>query len=174
MTDMLGYLRPDGRKGIRNVVVVAYLVECAHHVAREIVYPHRRRGAHLIGFAGCFPNNYAHRMMRRLCTHPNVGGVVLLSLGCEGFNRHSVAAAVEESERPVRMLVIQEEGGTTRTVEAGQAIVAEMLDRIADAPRAAMTPDELIVGTNCGGSDATSGLTANPAIGRALDRLIAA
>jgi altronate hydrolase len=51
-----GYPRADGRKGIRNVVVVAYLVECAHHVAREIAAPVRERGVHLIGFPGCYPN----------------------------------------------------------------------------------------------------------------------
>ena len=65
-----GYLRPDGRKGIRNNILVCYLVECAHHVAREIVYPHRQRGAQLIGFSGCYPNGHAHKMMERLATHP--------------------------------------------------------------------------------------------------------
>jgi len=52
------YLRPDGRKGIRNTIVVAYLVECAHHVSREVVFPYREQGVHLIGFPGCFPNVY--------------------------------------------------------------------------------------------------------------------
>jgi altronate dehydratase large subunit len=55
-----GYLRADGRKGIRNVLVVAYLVECAHHVAREIAAAYRDRGVHLIGFPGC----YAHMRSR--------------------------------------------------------------------------------------------------------------
>ena len=55
-TEILGYLRPDGRKGIRNNIVVAYLVECAHHVAREVVHPFREQGVHLIGFSGCYPN----------------------------------------------------------------------------------------------------------------------
>ena len=64
------YLRPDGRKGIRNTIVVAYLVECAHHVSREVVFPYREQGVHLIGFPGCFPNVYSHRMMERLCAHP--------------------------------------------------------------------------------------------------------
>ena len=81
------YLRADGRKGIRNTVLVAYLVECAHHVSREIVYPYRDRDVHLIGFSGCYPNAYSHKMMQRLCTHPNVGAVLLVSLGCEGFNK---------------------------------------------------------------------------------------
>ena len=71
------FLRADGRKGIRNTIVVGYLVECAHHVSREIVYPYRDRDVHLIGFPGCFPNPYSFKMMERLCTHPNVGAVLL-------------------------------------------------------------------------------------------------
>jgi altronate hydrolase len=67
-----------------------YLVECAHHVAREIVFPFREKGVHLLGFPGCFPNAYAHRMLQQLCTHPNVGAVLLVSLGCEGFNRRGL------------------------------------------------------------------------------------
>ncbi len=77
MSTMRGYLRSDGRKGIRNTVAVAYLVECAHHVAREIALPWREEGVHAIGFPGCYPNPYAERMMEQLCTHPNVGAVLL-------------------------------------------------------------------------------------------------
>ena len=66
-------------------------MECAHHVAREIVYPCRRQGVHLIGFSGCYPNQYAFDMMSRLCCHPNVGGTLLVSLGCESFNRNGLA-----------------------------------------------------------------------------------
>ena len=62
-TPLTGYPRAGGRKGIRNHVVVAYLVECAHHVAREIVQPHREAGAQVIGFPGCYPNDYAQQMM---------------------------------------------------------------------------------------------------------------
>ncbi|MEQ8837744.1 MAG: UxaA family hydrolase, partial [Lacipirellulaceae bacterium] len=60
---MQGYLRQDGRKGIRNVVAVVYLVECAHHVAREVTLPFREQGAHLIGFPGCYPNANAQKMI---------------------------------------------------------------------------------------------------------------
>ena len=77
---MTGYLRSDGRKGIRDFTLVVFLVECAHHVAREIVFPFREQGAQLLGFPGCYPNAYAHRMLRQLCTHPNVGAVLLVSL----------------------------------------------------------------------------------------------
>jgi altronate hydrolase len=172
-TEILGYARPDGRKGIRNVVAVAYLVECAQHVAREVAYPFRSRGVHLIGFGGCYPNEYADRMMRQLCTHPNVGGVLLVSLGCESFDRQGLAQAIRDSGRPVETLVIQETGGTRKTVEQGRAWIESTLGAPDATPREPMGIDELVVGTVCGGSDATSGLTANPAIGRAFDMLVA-
>mgnify|MGYP000243367879 CR=1 FL=1 len=63
MEALRGFPRSDGRKGIRNVVAVAYLVECAHHVAREVVARFRERDVHLIGFPGCYPNAYADRMI---------------------------------------------------------------------------------------------------------------
>jgi len=168
------YLRADGRKGIRNYVAVAYLVECAHHVAREIVLPDRQRGVHLIGFPGCYPNAYADRMLKQLCTHPNVGAVLLVSLGCESFDRQGLLEFVRSSGRPAELLVIQECGGTRATIATGRAWVQQALEQLAATPRAAMGVDELIVGTICGGSDATSGLTANPAAGRAFDLLVAA
>jgi len=166
------WLRSDGRKGIRNVVAVAYLVECAHHVSREITYPYRDKGAHLIGFPGCFPNAYSHKMLERLCTHPNVGAVLLVSLGCEGFNKGRLLETIRESGRPAKLLVIQEAGGTRSTIAEGQAWVAQTLAQLEQTPRANMEIDELVVGTICGGSDATSGLTANPAMGRAFDFLV--
>ena len=167
-----GYLRADGRKGIRNVLVVAYTVECSQHVAYEIAGRFRDRGVHLIGFPGCYPNPYAQRMMERLCTHPNVGGVLAVSLGCESLDRTRLADAIRESGRPVCTVVIQELGGTRKTIEAGAAWVSEALDRIQSVPRIEMSVEELVVGAICGASDATSGLTANPAIGRASDGLV--
>jgi altronate hydrolase len=170
---MRGWPRSDGRKGIRNVVAVAYLVECAHHVAREVTSRFRDQDVHLIGFPGCYPNAYAQQMMERLCTHPNVGAVLLLSLGCESFNKTSLARVVAESGRPVHTLTIQEEGGTRRTMAAAEAWVADQLAVLAAQPTVPMTVSELIVGTICGGSDGTSGITGNPAAGRAFDALVA-
>ena len=169
---MNGWLRSDGRKGIRNVTVVVYLVECAHHVAREVVFPFREQGVHLIGFPGCYPNAYAHRMLRQLCTHPNVGASLLVSLGCEGFNRGNLLGEIRGTGRPADVLVIQETGGTRRTIEEGRAWIASALEKTATVPRAAMEVNDLVVGTVCGGSDATSGITANPAVGRAFDLLV--
>ena len=172
-TPISGYLRPDGGKGIRNVLLVVYLVECAHHVAREIATPYREQGVQLIGFAGCYPNAYASRMLHRLCTHPNVAGALLVSLGCESFNRLELARRIQESGRPVEVLVIQEAGGTRPAVAAGRRWLERAWPQLADTPRVAMGVEDLIVGTICGGSDATSGMTANPAVGRAFDLLVA-
>ncbi|MEW6598400.1 MAG: UxaA family hydrolase [Pseudomonadota bacterium] len=169
-----GYLRPDGRKGVRNVVVVAYLVECAHHVARQIVTRADDLDVHLIGFPGCYPNAYALKMMKALCAHPNVGGVLVISLGCESFNREALMEAARAAGRPAELLVIQQAGGTRSTIEAGTAAVARLREAAAATPRARMDVSELVVGTICGGSDGTSGITANPAVGRCFDRLVAA
>ena len=174
------WLRADGRKGIRNVIVVAYLVECAHHVSRVIV---NRAGTldgnfsgdvHLIGFPGCYPNPYAYDMMCAVCTHPNVGGALLVSLGCESMDREKLLNDIRASGRPAELLVIQEAGGTRATVQAGLDAVARVQMRAAQVERVPMYLHELVVGTICGGSDGTSGITANPAVGRCFDALVAA
>ncbi|WP_282055838.1 UxaA family hydrolase [Maribacter luteus] len=170
---MKGYLRKDGKKGIRNVIVVAYLVECAHHVARQIVTGFTGQEVHLIGFSGCAPNDYAHKMMENLCTHPNVGAVLLMSLGCENFNRNSLAKTIYESGRPVEKLVIQESGGTLNSVQKGIDIVERFISELQNSDKVDFSLNDLIVGTICGGSDATSGFTANPSIGKAFDELVA-
>ena len=172
LSQLQGYLRSDGRKGIRNCVVVAYLVECAHHVAREIAQHFKGQPVHLIGFGGCYPNAYADRMMNRLCTHPNVGAVLLLSLGCESFNRHKLAESIAASGRPVDTIVIQQTGGTKKSIDAGVVWIQAALRQIAGVPRVAMNVSDLTIGTVCGGSDATSGISANPAVGRAFDLLV--
>ncbi len=167
-----GFARADGRKGIRNVVAVAYLVECAHHVARRIVDKIDDPDVHLIGFPGCYPNAYAAKVMEAVVTHPNVGGVVIVSLGCESFDRERLQATVTASGRPVELLVIQQAGGTAATIAAGMEAVERMQAQIATVERVPMRVDELIIGTICGGSDGTSGITANPAVGRAFDTLV--
>lgn len=171
---LTGYPRADGRKGIRNTVVVAYLVECAHFVASKVVAGFPDDDVQLIGFPGCFPNEYAARMMERLCTHPNVGAVLFVSLGCESFDKVRASNAVAASGRPVKTLVIQKAGGTMSTVEAGRDWVRGALAEIGTQSRVPMDLSELIVGTVCGGSDGTSGISGNPAAGRAFDLLVGA
>lgn len=170
---LTGYPRSDGRKGVRNTIVVAYLVECAHHVAREIALAYRDHDVHVIGFPGCFPNDYAQRMMESLCTHPNVGAALLISLGCESFNRTRLRRFIADSGRPVEALVIQRRGGTAATIAQGRRFIDATLPAMAAAQRVPMAVSELVVGTVCGGSDGTSGITGNPAAGLSFDRLVA-
>lgn len=166
-----GYVRADGRIGIRNVTVVVYLVECARMVADSIAAG--LDDVHVVGFGGCYPSAYAHRMLEQLCTHPNVGEVLLVSLGCEGFDRERLADAVAATGRPVTTLVIQEVGGTRAAIAAGRSWITDMRNAAsATVRRTRVGLSDLVVGTICGGSDGTSGITANPVVGRVFDQLV--
>jgi altronate dehydratase large subunit len=168
----IGFLRNDGRKGIRNLVVIAYLVECAHHVAREVAAEFRGQPVQLIGFGGCYPNGYADKMMNNLCTHPNVGAVLLVSLGCESFNRKRLYQTIVKSGRPVKLIGIQDTGGTSQSIADGIRFVEEAIQTIKEVPVVPMELSDFVVGVVCGGSDATSGITSNPAVGKAFDLLV--
>jgi altronate dehydratase large subunit len=172
MSGMRGFPRPDGRVGIRNSIVVAYLVECAHHVARRIADPFVEQGVQLIGFPGCYPSEYAGNILADICTHPNVGAVVLVSLGCEEFRRSALKRAIEESGRPVEMLVIQQCGGTAPTIARGRSWIEGELKKLAAAPTVPIALADLVIATKCGGSDGLSGVTINPAVGHAFDLLV--
>ena len=171
---MTGYIRNDERIGIRNVIVVTYLVECAHHVAEQIVRQtdSEIQPVHLIGFGGCAPNAYAQKVMEQLCTHPNVGGVVIVSLGCENFLRNQLLEVVKESGREAALIVIQEEGGTLSSISKGVEAVKAMKTAVQAVPKVELHWQDLCIGTVCGGSDACSGITANPAVGRTFDQLV--
>ncbi|MEM9420679.1 MAG: UxaA family hydrolase [Planctomycetota bacterium] len=165
-----GYLRQDGRKGVRNLVLVVYTVECASFVAQAI--GRDKEGVHVIGFPGCYDNAYAIRLMLALARHPNVGAVLAVGLGCEYTQASRIAETVRESGRPAESMLIQESGGTTSSIEAGKRLVDEMKAQLADTPRVGMRWADLTIGCECGGSDATSGLAGNPVVGHAYDMLV--
>ena len=127
---------------------------------------------HAMGFAGCDSNEYAPRMMVALGSHPNVGGVLLVSLGCEGTDARALAGAIRQTGRPVEVLRIQEQGGTEPTIRRRRELAAKMLEELERLPRQPMTVADLVIGTECGGSDATSGISANPAVGSAFDLIV--
>ena len=130
---------------------------------------------HLIGIRRLLPERYADRdACERLCTHPNVGGVLLVSLGCESFDRAAAGAKRSQaSGRPVELLVIQADRRNARDRSPPAAHgSSEALPKCRRAAACRWALPELVVGTICGGSDATSGLTANPAIGIAFDMLV--
>jgi altronate hydrolase len=101
--------------------------------------------------------------------------VLLLSLGCEGFNREELARYVSTNGRAIDTVVIQQAGGTRSAIELGLKAVRRIQDQMREAViRTPFNFSDLVVGTICGGSDGTSGITANPAVGRAFDRLVGA
>ncbi len=165
-----GYLRSDGRKGIRNLLLVVYTVQCAQHVAHQVASG--EPDTHVIGFPGCYDNDYAIRLLLALARHPNVGGVLAIGLGCEYTQPARIADVVRLSGRPAKAFFIQEHGGTVSSIEHGKQLLAELRRRSAETPRVEMSWAELVVGAECGGSDASSGLAGNPVVGRFFDWLV--
>ncbi|HVT13187.1 MAG TPA: UxaA family hydrolase [Fimbriimonadaceae bacterium] len=170
-SEFIGYLRPDGRKGVRNLVLVVYTVECAQFVAHAIA--EGEEDVHVVGFPGCYDNEYAIRLMLALARHPNVGAVLAVGLGCEYTRPDRIADVVSASGRPSDWFYIQEEGGTRASIARGKETVRLMRERIREeTPRVPMTLADLTVGCECGGSDGTSGLAGNPVVGAFFDRLV--
>ena len=166
-----GYLRSDGRKGIRNLVLVIYTVECAKHVAHLIARD--EPDTHVIGFPGCYDNQYAIRLMLALARHPNIGAVLTVGLGCEYTQPSKIAEIARESGRPSDWFYIQQAGGTAKSVAKGKEIVARLRNEIEEtAVIVPMTLADLTVGAECGGSDATSGIAGNPVVGAFYDLLV--
>ena len=97
---------------------MVYTVECASFVAQEIAKG--EPDVHVIGFPGCYDNDYAIRLMLALATHPNIGGVLCVGLGCEYTQPHRIAEAVRHSGRPAESFFIQEHGGTRSSIALGK------------------------------------------------------
>ena len=170
-TSWPGFLRPDGRKGVRNLVLVIYTVECAQYVAHAIA--ENEEDIHVIGFPGCYDNAYAIRLMLALARHPNVGAVLSVGLGCEYTQPEKIAEVARISGRPAEWFFIQQSGGTKSSVTKGKEIVSRLREQIRhEAQRVTMTLADLTVGCECGGSDGTSGLAGNPAVGAFFDLLV--
>ena len=168
--DWPGYLRPDGRKGIRNLLLVVYTVQCAQFVAHAVAQG--EPDTHVIGFPGCYDNEYAIRLMLALARHPNVGGVLAIGLGCEYTQPARLAAVVRDSGRPAESFFIQEHGGTATSIAHGKQLLATLRKQIAGTPRVPMSWPDLTIGCECGGSDGTSGLAGNPVVGRFYDWMV--
>lgn len=166
-----GFLRTDGRKGIRNLILVIYTVECASFVAHAV--GQHEEDVHVIGFPGCYDNAYAIRMMLALATHPNVGACLAIGLGCEYTQPARLAEAAAASGRPSDWFSIQDAGGTRAGIARGKAALTALRARMAEqALPVSMNWQDLTVGAECGGSDGTSGLAGNPVVGKFFDLLV--
>ncbi len=166
-----GYLRKDGRKGIRNIILVIYTVECASFVAHQVALG--EADVHVIGFPGCYDNAYAIRLMLSLATHPNVGACLAIGLGCEYTQPSRIASVVAESGRPSRWFYIQDSGGTRAGIEEGKAALNALREEMGKMTvSVSMDWSDLTIGAECGGSDGTSGLAGNPVVGKVFDALV--
>jgi len=180
-----GYVRPDGRVGTRNYIAVAAASNCAAEVVRHIAeqfegadlppnvdgvagFPHGEGCGHAIG-----PDTLQlRRTISGLLDHPNVGGAVIVGLGCEvNLVSEYLPPGVRETEQ-LTGLTIQECGGSIRTLEAAAAAVRRHIERAAAMRRAPAPVSRLVLGLNCGGSDSFSGISANPALGICSDLLV--
>lgn len=166
-----GYLRSDGRKGVRNLVLIIYTVECAQFVAHGIARD--EEDVHVIGFPGCYDNQYAVRLLLALARHPNVGAVLSVGLGCEYTQPARIAETVRLSGRPAESFFIQDLGGTSASIHHGKEVVRSLRQQIREGvQRVPMSLADLTVGCECGGSDGTSGLAGNPVVGAFFNALV--
>lgn len=173
-----GYRRPDGRVGTRNHVLILATVGCAAETAR-LAADGLYGAVSFINQNGCGESSRNLRRTRDvllgLAAHPNVYGVVAIGLGCE-INRMDdfLAELKARTSKPVEALLIQEEGGTIETVAKAKKIARRMIIEASMCRREECDLSELILGVECGGSDATSGLVSNPVMGLVSDRVVAA
>jgi len=172
-----GYRRKNGSAGTRNHVLVFPTVICAAAVAEMIsravpgtVYVNHPHGCGHLGAE----EELVVRAMVGFCGHPNVAGVLLVGLGCELITPEVIAGEIYKTGQRVETISIQAEGGTSAAVKRGTILAAGLLNEASAFRREPIDLSELVLGTNCGGSDTLSGLTANPALGVAADMLVGA
>lgn len=172
-----GFLRPDGTVGIRNHVLIIPSVVCANRVARGIsqqvpstTWVEHQHGCTQLGADAELTAN----VLIGHGTHPNVYGVVVVGLGCETIRAQDIAAAIKQKcpYKPVSLVIIQDEGGSVKATAAGISSARSMVGEASRLKRESIDAAKLILGTECGGSDAYSGISANPALGYASDLVI--
>lgn len=173
---VLGYRRPDGSVGVRNLVAVIPTCGCALHAAERIAA--QVEGAALLHYAGgCGETEgdtaLASQLLSQYGRHPNVIGSIVVSLGCETLDAHDLAGRIAQGHAPSELLVIQDLGGTVKTVTRGLALARQMRSQAEHLEREPCPVSSLTVGLECGGSDGTSGLAANPAMGAFSDLMVA-
>jgi altronate dehydratase large subunit len=177
VSEFLGYRRTDGTVGVRNHVLVLPTVICSTGVIERLDRERAGRYALVTHQHGCGQVGADHdltvRTLAGFATNPNVGAVVLVSLGCESNQPEVIAEQVEATGRPVEIVRIQEAGGLSATFDRVSEIAEKFASQLDAHKREPIPVAELLVGLECGGSDAWSGLTANPALGIAADALVA-
>ena len=168
---IMGYKRADGSFGIRNHVVVISLVQCSNNAAQRIASACNVPATFVDAACGEFPDRFARTRKGFITTgtHPNTYGVVLLSLGCQQTDPEDVANEIRKTGRPVVNISMQADGGATKAIEDGIKAVNELKAQAAAQKREPCPISGLVISGYNGGSDWTSGLSANPAVGEVID-----
>ncbi|MCI5791939.1 MAG: UxaA family hydrolase [Lachnospiraceae bacterium] len=170
-----GYKRENGRYGIRNYLLILPASVCASDTAARI--------ASMVDGAVAIPNQHGCcqigedylntvRTLVGFAKNPNVGACLIVGLGCEGIQANVLKEQIAESGKPVESIIIQEEGGTIKTIARGTQIAAAMARELGKQNKVEFDISEIVLGLECGGSDPTSGLASNPTIGVASDKLV--
>jgi altronate hydrolase len=184
-----GIVRPDGRVATRNYIGILSTVNCSATVAHGIAdtfkggalerFPHVDGVVALTHGSGCGMdvNGESMRVLRRTlggyARHANFAGVLIVGLGCEANQISALLGAEQLQEGPLlRTFSIQDTGGTAKTIARGVDMVKEMLAHADRVERKNVPASHLVLGLQCGGSDGYSGITANPALGAAVDLLV--
>ena len=171
-----GVIRPDGRVGVRNRVLILPASVCASDTARIIAQ--QVEGA--VSFnnqQGCSQvapdQQFTMDVMAGYAANPNIYGTVVVSLGCENCQMDLVVEAIKErTNKPLKQVIIQEAGGTLKAIDMAVRYAKEMVEEASLLQKEEFPMSELIIGTECGGSDPTSGLAANPLIGQLSDLIV--
>ncbi|MDD5170463.1 MAG: UxaA family hydrolase, partial [Syntrophales bacterium] len=176
MNEITGYIRKNGKIGIRNRVLVLPTVSCVNgvinRIGREVPEAVCAPHAHGCGRGGPRDVEILFRVLSGLVNHPNVGGVVLIGLGCEVSSTSRLLPLLAGAGKPIEVFNVQEDGGSLSTARKGAAAARRMIAEIGTEPRVPVPWERLMVAMECGGSDAMSGVTANVAMGAVSDWLV--
>ncbi len=175
MAEFLGYKREDGRVGIRNYVGVMSSVTCANSVVQKITEQvegtlpiMHREGCAQIGV----DYEQTVRTLVGLGSHPNLASVLVVGWGCENVLANELAAKIAELKKPVEWFIVQDSGGLLKSIEKGSVIAQRMAREASVLRREPVDLSELVIALQCGGSDTTSGIAANPAVGVMSDMVV--
>lgn len=174
MRTFMGFDRGDGRVGIRNHVAVISTISCANHVVEKIAL--KTDTISIVHDTGCLQFGEDRALTERCIygagMNPNVGAVLFVGLGCEQTPTKNIARSV--SGKVVRHMFIQDSGGTSKAIQDGCAIVEEMKGAVTSLQRTPVDIAHLSIAVKCGGSDFTTAIASNPAVGVAADLLVEA
>lgn len=169
-----GFLRPNGKIGFRNHFLVVPTVICATRTAEEIasnfpnvVYLYNQHGCNHMKD----DEKKVVNVLKGMASNPNVAGVLFVGLGCETIPTMKIFESVRAAGKPVECLIIQEEGGTLKTIEKGVRILQRMMEQY-EIKEVETDLSSVTVAIECGGSDTTSGIASNPVVGYVADRLV--